>query len=298
MATPSPSQKPVFSLPKLVANLAYHAMNVEVYLTPKPGLVDKRNNGAHHDMNLALFLTSADAIAPYMERFVVAGRASAKQNVSQLLRQLRPIGQEAERVMFRATKGVNTHKGMIFNLGLICGAVGWLEAKHLKVDALHIKEVIRQSCEGLVYDELKARVELPAATAGERIYQQYGLCGARGEAASGMATVMNYALPTYQHCLQAGRSEEESLLRTLLVIMTQNDDTNVVSRGGIEELRFLQNYAAQILENIAIRDHTLEAELIKFDDELIARNLSPGGAADLLSATWLIHEIVQLFANK
>lgn len=298
MATPSPSQKPVFSLPKLIANLAYHAMSVEVYLTPKPGLVDKRNNGSHHDMNLDLFVASADAIAPYMERFVIAGRASAKQSVTELLQRLRPIGQEAERVMLRATHGVNTHKGMIFNLGLICGAVGWLEAKQLKVDTLHIKEVIRQSCEGLVYDELKARVELPAATAGERIYQQFGISGARGEAASGMATVMNYALPTYQECLRASCSEEDALLRTLLIIMANNDDTNVVSRGGIEGLRFLQNHASQILENTSIRDHNIKTEMIKFDQELIARNLSPGGAADLLASTWLIHEIVQLFTKK
>ena len=40
----------------------------EVYTTPKPGLVDRHDNGAHHDMNVYTFERSADAITPYLAK--------------------------------------------------------------------------------------------------------------------------------------------------------------------------------------------------------------------------------------
>ncbi|MZI94361.1 triphosphoribosyl-dephospho-CoA synthase CitG [Vibrio sp. CAIM 722] len=297
VAAPSPSKR-AFSLPKLVSHLAYHAMMLEVHLTPKPGLVDTVNNGSHDDMTLATFVASADAIVPYLERFVASGSHHAHTPVTDLLSVLRPVGIEAERAMFKATNGVNTHKGMIFNLGLICGAVGWLKGKNLKVDELHIKEVIRQSCQFLVYDELKACTQREAATAGEKMYQQYGLTGARGEAASGLSTVMNHALPAYRECLSEGVSTEQALWHTLLVIMANNDDSNLVNRGGIAGLRFVQNRASQLLELGGYRYHNIESELMAFDKDLIAKHLSPGGSADLLASSWLVHELVQLFDNE
>ncbi|WP_068714671.1 triphosphoribosyl-dephospho-CoA synthase CitG [Vibrio tritonius] len=297
VAAPSPSQR-AFSLPKLVAHLAYHAMMLEVHLTPKPGLVDTANNGSHDDMTLDTFVASADAIVPYLERFVAAGSHHSRHPVTQLLHVLRPIGVEAERAMFRATNGVNTHKGMIFNLGLICGAVGWLKGKQLKVDALHIKEVIRQACEFLVFDELKGNAKHEPKTAGERMFQQYGLTGARGEAASGLGTIMKHALPAYQMCLRNGVSTEQAMWHTLLVLMANNDDSNLVSRGGIEGLRLVQNHAAHLLNLGGYQYAEIENELIEFDKMLIEKHLSPGGSADLLAATWLVHELVELFDNE
>ncbi|WP_456664502.1 triphosphoribosyl-dephospho-CoA synthase [Bradyrhizobium sp. LB13.1] len=44
-------------------------------LTPKPGLVDRRNCGAHHDMDMHTFLASARAIAPWWPRFVEIGNS-------------------------------------------------------------------------------------------------------------------------------------------------------------------------------------------------------------------------------
>lgn len=289
------ASKQAFSLPKLVSHLAYHAMMLEVHLTPKPGLVDTLNNGSHDDMTLATFVVSANAIVPYFTQFVATATAHAHVPVTALLSVLRPIGVKAERAMFSATDGVNTHKGMIFNLGLICGAVGWLKGNHLQVDELHIKEVIRQSCQSLVYDELKCCESREAATAGEKMYQQYGLTGARGEAASGLTTVMNYALPAYRECLRRGISTEQALWHTLLVIMANNDDSNLVHRGGINGLRFVQSRANHLLQLGGYRYHDLESELMAFDRDLIAKHLSPGGSADLLAACWLVHELVQLF---
>ncbi|EGQ9439609.1 triphosphoribosyl-dephospho-CoA synthase CitG [Vibrio cholerae] len=291
----SSSGSKTFSLPRLVGHLAYHAMMLEVHLTPKPGLVDTANNGAHRDMDLNTFIASAEAIAPYLHSFVSAGWVSAGHPAAQLLSALRPIGIEAEQAMFAATKGVNTHKGMIFILGLICGSVGWLKANQLKIDAQHIGETIRQACQFLVIDELKAKRDCEPETAGERIYRQYGLTGARGEAASGLAMVMQHALPAYQACLTKGASTEQALWHTLLVLMANNNDSNLVSRGGLAGLHFVQEQAQQLLAKGGFLYQEIEQALTALDSALIEKHLSPGGSADLLAATWLIYELVQLF---
>jgi triphosphoribosyl-dephospho-CoA synthase len=293
----SEREEATFSFPHLVGHLAYHAMMLEVHLTPKPGLVDTANNGAHSDMDLNTFIQSADAIAPYMQQFVVAGWECSGLPANRLLTVLRPIGVRAEQAMLKVTRGINTHKGMIFILGLVCGALGWLKANHLNVDANHIRETIRQACQFLVVDELKNQPVSTFHTAGERMYQLYGLTGARGEAASGLSSVMQHSLPAYQTCLSAGASTEQALWQALLVLMANNDDSNLVSRGGIDGLNFVKNEAKQLLELGGYLYPEIEPALTALDKELIELHLSPGGSADLLAATWFIHEVVQLLQD-
>jgi triphosphoribosyl-dephospho-CoA synthase len=287
-----------FSLDRLIGNLAYHAMMLEVHLTPKPGLVDTLNNGSHHDMNLGLFVQSAEAITPFMTRCVTAGWEHSSQPASQLLTVLRPIGIEAEQAMFTATHHVNTHKGMIFSLGLVCGAVGWLKANQIDVDALHISKTIARSCHHLVFDELKACRDKPAQTQGEQLFKQYGATGARGEAASGLATVIKLALPAYQLAIKDGLSTEQALWHTLLVLMAHNNDTNLLARGGKEGLRLVQDHAHELLAQGGGYHPNAEVRLINFDQILIAKHLSPGGSADLLAITWFIAELEQLFSHR
>ena len=109
-----------------MAALAHRAMLVEVYTTPKPGLVDLANNGAHRDMTVDTFERSANAIAPWLEQFTDTGIRSAHQPVDQLLSALRHPGRQCEQDMYLATAGVNTHKGMLFSMALLCAAGGRL----------------------------------------------------------------------------------------------------------------------------------------------------------------------------
>lgn len=278
---------------KLVADLAYHAMLVEVHLTPKPGLVDLLNNGAHDDMDVRLFERSAEAIRPYIMEFLQAGFAHRTQTADDLLTPLRPIGIAAEQAMFKATGGVNTHKGMIFSLGLICGAVGWLKGKGLAVDSLHISHTIKRCCALLVIKELKQPTHRPT-THGEKLFHEYGLTGARGEAASGLATITEHSLPALQAALEQGHSTEQALWQTLLVLMAYNPDTNVVSRGGMHGLRFVQNAAHDLLERGGCEWDGLENALIELDKRFTERRLSPGGSADLLAMTWLLAQLNDL----
>ncbi|MCG5048338.1 triphosphoribosyl-dephospho-CoA synthase CitG [Pectobacterium brasiliense] len=259
-----------------------HALTMEVMLTPKPGLVDRANNGSHRDMDVALFQTSIQAISPWFRHFTDAGYQHANTPLAQLLSQVRPIGIACEQAMLSATKGVNTHKGGIFAFGLLCTAAGWLAGRGERITQRSLCDSVAAMCHDLVRNELETCSG--AATAGEHLYQRHGLTGARGEAASGFSTVCEYALPALQQAMAAGVDDETALLRTLLVLMANNPDTNVVSRGGMGGLAFVQDYARRLLTGPLDRQ-----ALREMDDALITRNLSPGGSADLLALTWLLY---------
>ncbi len=105
------------------------ALLTEVRLTPKPGLVDIRNAGAHRDMDLASFEASTAAVAPWMEKFFIMGHDTANITPEQVLTMLRPVGMACETDMLEATGGVNTHRGAIFAFGLLSAAAGRLVAR-------------------------------------------------------------------------------------------------------------------------------------------------------------------------
>ena len=275
---------------ELAGNLAYHAMMLEAHLTPKAGLVDCVSTGAHRDMDINTFIASSNALRPYMKLFVKTGCDMHDMPTSELLSSLRPIGLAAEEAMFEATHGVNTHKGMIFTLGLICGAVGWLYKNQRDCDAFNIRNIIRQCCSGLVQNELKEKPSDTKMTAGERLFKLHGLTGIRGEAGLGYPTIFNFGLPLYQTLISQGNSEEQALSQTLLSIMSVNNDTNLVNRGGLAGLAFVQQEAKCLLlkwQSILISEER-EQDILMFDSQLVSKNLSPGGSADLLAATWLL----------
>ncbi|ADU68168.1 triphosphoribosyl-dephospho-CoA synthase CitG [Pantoea sp. At-9b] len=259
-----------------VPGLAAQALRLELDLTPKPGLVDRANNGSHQDMNHALLLTSIAAITPWLTVFANIGFEYAQHPATEQLRLLRPAGIACEQAMFAATGGVNTHKGGIFSLGLLCCAAGRLQGLNRAVDATSLCRQVSEICCGLVARELLNRKS--CCTAGERQFRDYGLTGARGEVESGFATVRNAVLP-FWHLEQGERQLQHALLR----LMASNPDSNLLSRGGRAGLRYVQRYAALLLatgwDNAALR---------QMDQALMARRLSPGGSADLLAVAWVL----------
>lgn len=269
-----------------IVELAANAMYQEIILTPKPGLVDRANNGAHNDMNLNMFISSIAAISPWFSIFFDKGKQTANLSGAQTLLAIRPIGLACEQAMFSATGGVNTHKGGIFSLGLLCAAAGRLEQRS---ETLTQRSLCRETsimCAGLVARELNIAGE--PRTKGEKIFQTFGISGARGEAESGFFTVRKYGLPSLKKALYAGASEHEALLKMLLALLAVNPDTNVISRGGIKGLNYVKRYARRLLKIENLYGERLHHALKKMDSELINRNLSPGGSADLLAVGWLL----------
>lgn len=225
-ATSTKTTKLATSLIDEYALLGWRAMLTEVNLSPKPGLVDRINCGAHKDMALEDFHRSALAIQGWLPRFIEFGACSAEMAPEAVLHGLRPIGMACEGDMFRATAGVNTHKGSIFSLGLLCAAIGRLLQLNQPVTPTTVCSTAASFCRGLTDREL--RTNNSQLTAGQRLYQQLGLTGARGEAEAGYPLVINHALPHYLTLLDQGLDPELALLDTLLLLMAINGDTNVV----------------------------------------------------------------------
>lgn len=269
-----------------VAELAAEAMYREVILTPKPGLVDRHNNGSHTDMNMKLFMSSIAAIAPWFALFVSKGMQTARQEPEQTLRAIRPIGLACEQAMFRATGGINTHKGGIFSLGLLCSAAGRLQGKGEELNRSALCREISAICAGMVSRELKQHGD--AKTKGEQLFRDHGFTGARGEAESGFMTVRRYGLPVWEKAIASGYSPEEALLRVLLSFIAHNPDTNILSRGGLTGLRYARRYASRLMGIKNLTGNRFRQALFNMDNAFIARNLSPGGSADLLAVTWLL----------
>lgn len=270
-------------LQEAVSSAALCALLREVAVTPKPGLVDRRNNGAHRDMDFYTFLDSAAAIAPYFGRMAAVG-AERGADAKTLLASIRPIGIEAERAMNRATGGVNTHKGAIFSLGVLSAAAGLVLSQNgsrQAEDLLGAAAKIAAPAE----KELERLLKAPA-TNGERLYRERGVTGIRGEAAAGFPEVRDQALPLMRRLRQEGTyGENEILLQVLLTLMASVTDTNLLSRGGAEGLAFAQREAGRILALGGALCEEGRAALGALDLVFIERNLSPGGCADLLAIT-------------
>ena len=265
------------------------ALLTEVRLTPKPGLVDIRNTGAHHDMDLATFECSTAVVAPWMEPFFTMGFDTVNIAPEQVLMMLRPVGMACETEMLQATGGVNTHRGAIFAFGLLAAAAGRLTARNEPIEQHRLCEEVARFCRGMVANEL-SDAGVRKMTRGEAHFLRYGLSGARGEAESGFRTVRTQALPVFNRVMAETGDINLALLQTLLHLMAWNDDTNLVARGGLEGLNFVQQQAQKLLwQGGVLVKGGLEA-LRQLDDEMIARRLSPGGSADLLAVTWFLHD--------
>ena len=269
------------------------ALVQEAALSPKPGLVDSLNNGAHHDMCLDTFVKSARAIAPFMPVFAELGYQHQHLLPEDILPMIRPLGMACEKAMFWATNGVNTHKGAVFAFSLLCTAMGYgYTGGQMRAGGAYTHElcqIVTLFCKDLVARELEHGGK--DKTAGSLAYQQHGLAGARGEAESGFATVRNIGLPLYQSLMEEQTPAEMAQLHVLMNYLAYNEDTNLVSRGGIAGLRQAQQMAiAYLQQNSVFADEGLR-QLREMDRFFTARRWSPGGSADLLAVTIFLHEV-------
>lgn len=266
-----------------IAALATKALTEEVCVTPKPGLVDRVNNGSHQDMDLFTFLASAAALAPYWSRCVRIGQDTAKSPPADTFQALRRAGQNAERAMFAATGGINTHKGAVFTLGTICGAVGrlWRADAPCRDSKAILKECSAMAAAAVEADFTALRDET-AHTVGQKLYLQQGLTGVRGEAAKGFPSITEVALPAFRKALDSGRSRNDAGAVALLYLIAGVTDTNMLARGGRSAARKAAEDCARLLERRPLPEMEDIADL---DRVFIQQNLSPGGCADLLSAT-------------
>lgn len=248
-----------------LGEMAENALLAEVHFTPKPGLVDEANNGAHRDMDVPLFERSAHALRPCFEEFVRLGIQGASPAA------LQQAGVRAEQAMFAATGGVNTHKGAIYSGALLLHAAGRLLSGEEEGD---LCELAAQTA---------AAIPAPTGTHGAAVRAQCG--GICTEAVSGY--------PTAQAVLRQLR--QSGPLDALLLSMSRLDDSTLWHRGGAEGAQLVRSRAADIL---AAPASEREARTRRLDAELIERNLSPGGSADLLAMAFFLEKALPLLGQE
>lgn len=267
-----------------LADVAVRALLYEVCITPKPGLVDRQGNGAHRDMDIFTFMSSSSALVSYF-RDMARRSAAFDSDPTLLLSSLRFLGLQAEWSMFAATHGVNTHKGLIFSLGIICAAAGWLhgQGRAITEDALfHLcARIAGRTPQELVQADV-------SATYGQAAYRSYDLTGARGEAAAGFPAVRRYGLPVLRQMAGCGLSLNDAGVIALLHLLANVTDTNLVGRSDLQAVQELQGRVQAVLARQPEPSALLEyaAEL---DRELTGRYLSPGGCADLLAISIMLY---------
>lgn len=272
---------------KQIGAMAVQALVDEVETTPKPGLVDRRNTGSHTDMDITTFRASAGALAPYFYECAKIGQNTKNLSAEETFYALRSAGVCAEQDMYRATGGVNTHKGAVFTIGILCGAAGrlwsdcncWNEADLFAEVAAMTKVPMERDLETRAAD-----------TAGMQLYNEMGIRGIRGEVAEGLPSIRDFGLPVYRGCLEKGMDQNRAGAITLLNLIVSVVDTNMIKRGGMDgAMAAIRKTAQMLMEN----DTPEQAQIEALDDWFIERNLSPGGCADLLAAVYFIQEMTK-----
>lgn len=341
-----------------------NALLGEVYATPKPGLVDRRDTGAHRDMNYETFLASTEAITPFLVRMFAEGMdaKTSGHTPEEVFLAIRGIGLEAERAMYAATDGVNTHKGMIFTMGIVLAAAGILYARReeaaerpvdddvtpealasadvqpmtadgepvtpetgviagqITVDA--ILDRTRQMTARSMAEDFRKMLEHPPKTHGERLFQAYGERGIRGQAMEGFPILRDTAVPWLRRFQNIGTDAElqraiaaQATLRrgllqdtgsmhaehfenavhvsTLIAIMSVLNDTNVFIRSSYEDMCWLQAESSTILGMGAMFTEEGVRAIEALNMACIEKNISPGGAADILAVAILLLKLTE-----
>jgi len=259
----------------------------EVSTSPKPGLVDRFNQGAHDDMDFFTFMSSTSALGKGFREIVEKASQSCGKSFESLLNIIRPIGIEMEKSMFEATKGVNTHKGIIFSLGIIAAVAVKLNAEeYYPLNSDIISEKIKIMTQGLS-NELNNSQSKKKLTKGEEIYFNYGFKGIRGEVESGFKTVFLAAMPELRKYTKSDISQNNLFINILLKIMTICEDSNIISRHNPKTLIEVQDLARIFIESGGMCQEKGMEDIKKMDRYFIKRNISPGGSADLLAVTIL-----------
>ena len=272
------------------ARLTCRALLYEVCTTPKPGLVDRDGNGSHQDMNIFTFMDSASALWPYFETCTRIGRQTAHLPARQTFLQIRFPGRKAEADMFSATKGINTHKGAIFCMGILCAALGRLPREQWKQPDRILDECSAMT-KGLVDSDFAGLTEENAVTMGQRLYLQYQITGVRGQMEAGLPAVRKTGLPVLKRGLARGLSINDAGCATLLALITSTDDTNLIARSS----RSTQQETVRQLKNLLAETPYPNRQTLRcLDMQFISKNLSPGGSADLLAICYLLYFLESL----
>lgn len=274
-----------------IGEAAILGMLYEVSASPSPGLVSPYSSGVHKDMDFFTFMRSSSSIAYAM---YICAQIGMDYPINDILKTIRSVGIDAEKNMFKATAGVNTHRGYLFLGGLVCAAAGYCAQTSRILNRANISRVCSEICSDIVARELGELKDKAKLSNGERLYIEYGLTGVRGEAEKGLPSVIEIGLPMYEEGLYCNLPLGEALCHSLIGIMTRAEDTTVVNRCGLEGLVFMRRLGEIAIEIGGMKTVEGKEFIHDLDRVFNDNNISPGGAADLLAITVMIHELEKM----
>ena len=258
---------PPTTRPYLLAQLAENALHEELDTTPKPGLVDRDDSGAHRDMDYEIMSRGISALRPYFTQLAVTAWTELDAE------SVRRIGIAAEKAMLEATHGVNTHKGALFCIGLTVSAAASILSKGEAPGEENLRWTIARIASGIPQAE---------GTHGAAVKRSYRVGGALDCALRGYPDLFEDWLPFYRSL----RGDPYRNHRTLLRIMSELDDTNILHRTGPQTLDFVKEVSDDLCNHFSLKD------LKRLNQDFVLENISPGGSADMLSLTILINNII------
>lgn len=277
------SQKKRETIAYKTSQLSLKAMISEVSTFPSFGLVSPVSKGSHKDMDYYTFLDSSLAIVPYLKEMASVGYNY--KNVEDIFEAIRNIGKSAEEKMFIATNNINTHKGMIFLMGVCISAV----TKNMFEDGdfYNIKNLIKEMVVNILddFNNLNSKEKL---THGEKLYLEHGFTGIRGQVKDGLSVIFEDIIPKYENTTLKGN---DLYIQILISLMAVVEDSTVVYRQDIDTLKKVQNDAKKLLEIGAINKEKEKKMIIDLEKEYIDKNISPGGCADLLAISIFMLDI-------
>ncbi len=269
-------------VPQTIGRYALQSLHQELAAYPKPGLVSPVDSGSHKDMDAALFFRSLFSLRRYFCEIAHAGSHRASFAL------LKQLGITAEERMLKATQGINTHRGAIFNLGLLAAAAGHLSEADLSLQKDALRDVVMSCWSEAIRQHGNS---LPKASHGSQVASRYGAGGALHEAADGFPHLFEVGLPALQKSLERGVDPNSATVQCLFSLMEVLPDTNLLYRGGEPGLRFAQESAKSFLAEGGVYRFGWQKHAVEIHRQFVDLNLSPGGSADLLAATVFVNRL-------
>ena len=280
-----------------IARLAVRSLYAELVLYPKPGLVSLRDQGSHGDMDAACFMRSLFSLRHYFKAIALAGGRGVEFD------ELKRLGIVAEQAMLQATGGINTHRGAIFALGILCAAVAYCLQHQPGMTVANLRLALKSQWGQALVSHSVFEVGAEAVytsgplSHGQQVARQYAASGAREEAAAGFPSIFEIGLPRLRQSLSAGCNASMAQLDSFFALMAHISDTNIYHRGGTAGV----DYARAAARDFLAQGGSLHPQYLQlaqyYHQQFIQRRLSPGGAADMLAASWFVHQCMSSFAS-
>ncbi|RDY26013.1 citrate lyase holo-[acyl-carrier protein] synthase [Romboutsia weinsteinii] len=266
-----------------ISQMALKAMISEVSTYPSFGLVSPISQGSHKDMNYYTFLDSSIAITPYLKK--MAEVAYTYQDPKYIFDAIREVGKTCEEEMFIATENINTHKGMIFLMGITISAIA--KASYHNYNFNKANDIMKEMVENIL-DDFKHLDKKEKLTHGEKLYIEHRFTGIRGQVKDGLSILFYNIVDKYKDC----NLDKNSLYTQILIeLMAIVEDSTIVYRHDIDTLNKVREDAKELLSIGGVFTEDGKNKALSLEKEYIKKNISPGGCADLLAISILLIDI-------